>query len=149
MKKATLSESAQRQKIVHRLILRRHSHEDIVQYCASKFNICERQVDKYIAKCKADILKRLDISFEENLSTAIVDMDRFVQDAEDAGDRKMVMAGKKELHELQRLKTIQVEVSGNKEKPLYIESKLDKLTPEQLEQLEQLLYDNSEQGADS
>ncbi len=109
-KKSNFAQSKIIQETVSELILDHYSNYQIVEFCGKKFGIKKTQVNNYIKKANDAFKIVLKQSYEEKLASAIKRMEKLARDFKSDGRTRI--AAEKELNELQKLKTLQVEVSG-------------------------------------
>lgn len=72
MAKSTDAEILLRVSTVVEMLMKGQERQDIIQYCAKKWNINERQADVYIKKAKERIKRNKDADLDYHISLSIM-----------------------------------------------------------------------------
>ena len=94
-------------------LLRGDSREDILLYCSEKWNIGERQSDKYISRARDKLEKSVSRKIEYDYSKAVRRYEDLYRLSVEKKDYKTAVSINEKLTALQGLNKIQVEHSGD------------------------------------
>ncbi len=102
----------QRVRVVSKLLIAGNSREDIVQFIAGTWELCERQADNYIKKANELISKSVKKEVNHDYAKAIIRFEELYKLSLERKDYKTASTINKELASLQGLYKGHIEHSG-------------------------------------
>lgn len=115
MQKADKNTVEHRIKLIATMLINGSSREIIVLHCSEKWDIGERQADKYIARAKVLVEQSVKRKVEYDYAKAVRRYEDLYKLSIEKKDYKTALSVNKELTVLQGLHKMQIEHSGNVE----------------------------------
>lgn len=112
MKKSDRNTVEQRVKDIATMLINGSSRESIVLHCSEKWNIGERQADKYIARAKVLVEKSVKRKLEYDYARAVRRYEDLYRLSIEKKDYRTALSVNKELTNLQGLFKQEIEHSG-------------------------------------